>query len=147
MCPEFARRRVAGPLGHGALTSMTGLVKATPRVLPLAIRMLLVGGGITGSARVSPMTLPSQALRFGDRAVALVSLHVVASSAGAGVGICQEEPREEHQQGNDETRWPSRSRCLCIHVAVEALVGPSCVLSCGDRKPPLANLRAALAEQ
>ena len=137
MCPGFARRRIAGPLGHGTLTSMTGLIKATPGVLPLAIGMLLVGGGITRSARVSPMTLPSQALCFGDRAVASVSLHVVASCAGAGVGICQEEPREEQQQGNDETCWPSRSRCLRIHVALEAFVGPSCVLSFGYRKPPL----------
>ena len=138
MGPEFARRRVAGPLGDGALARMTGLIKATPRVLPLAIGMLLVGGGIAGSARVSPVTLPSQAVCFGDRAVASMSLRVVASRARAGVGICQEEPRKERQQGNDETRGPTRGRSLCIHVAVEALVGPSCILSCAYRQPPIA---------
>jgi len=127
MGPGLARCRVAGPLGDGALARMTGLIKATPRVLPLAIGMLLVGGGIAGSARVSPVTLPSQADCFGDRAVASMSLRVVASRARAGVGICQEEPRKERQQGNDETRGPTRGRSLCIHVAVEALVGPSCI--------------------
>ena len=147
MGPGLARCRVAGPLGDGALARMTGLIKATPRVLPLAIGMLLVGGGIAGSARVSPVTLPSQADCFGDRAVASMSLRVVASRARAGVGICQEEPRKERQQGNDETRGPTRGRSLCIHVAVEALVGPSCILSCAYRQPPIANLRAAPAPQ
>ena len=87
MGPGLARCRVAGPLGDGALARMTGLIKATPRVLPLAIGMLLVGGGIAGSARVSPVTLPSQAVCFGDRAVASMSLRVVASRVRAGVGI------------------------------------------------------------
>jgi len=124
MCPEFARRCVAGSLGHGALTSMTGLVKATPRVLPLAIGMLLVGRGITRSARVSPMTLPSQALCFGDRAVASMSLNVVASCARAGVGFCCEEPVEEHKQGNNETPGTTCRRSGHLSIAAAARLRP-----------------------
>jgi len=96
MRPGLTSSCFTGLLGDGALTSMTGLIKATPRVLPLALGMLLVGRGITGAARVRPGASPSMAGRFGDCAVALVSLHVVASCAGAGVGFCCEEAVEEH---------------------------------------------------
>ena len=61
--------------------------QSNPKSIASGIGMLLVGGGIAGSARVSPVTLPSQADCFGDRAVASMSLRVVASRARAGVGI------------------------------------------------------------
>ena len=96
MGPGLASSCFTGLLGDGALTSMTGLIKATPGVLPLAIGMLLVGRGITGSARVRPGASPSMASRFGDCAVALVGLHVVASRAGTSVGFCRHEAVEEH---------------------------------------------------
>ena len=96
MGPGLASRCFAGSLGDGALARMTGLIKATPGILPLALGMLLVGRGIAGSARVCPGASPSMAGRFGDCAVALVSLHVVASCAAAGVGLCCEEAVEEN---------------------------------------------------
>jgi len=126
MGPGLASRCFAGSLGDGALARMTGLIKATPGILPLALGMLLVGRGIAGSARVCPGACPSMAGRFGDCAVALVSLHVVASCAAAGVGLCCEEAVEEHKQGKDETPGTTcrRSGHLSIAAAARLCPGP-----------------------